>query len=357
MGLHTPLYDQHLAADARLVDFGGWDMPLNYGSQLAEHEAVRTTCGVFDVSHMTVVDVSGAGSRDFLRRIFANDIARIAEPGRALYGCMLTEAGGIIDDLIVYWRGGERYRLIVNAATRDKDLGWLAETSVGSDVEILERADLAMLAVQGPNARNTVAELLPAVDGLLKVRRFGFIETGETFCARTGYTGEDGFEIVLPAEAAAPLWDQLVAAGVAPCGLGARDSLRLEAGLGLYGSDMDETTHPYESNLGWTIDTTDPERQFIGRDAIAGHESPARVLTGLVLAKGGVLRAGQRVLTSAGEGVITSGGFGPTVQQSVALARMPAQGADAQVSVDIRGKEKPVQVVAPPFVRGGKATY
>ena len=356
MGHRTPLYEQHVAAGARMVDFGGWDMPLHYGSQLAEHAAVRSACGMFDVSHMTVVDVTGPAARAYLRHVFANDIARLKSPGRALYGCLLNATGGIVDDLIVYWRGDDRYRLVVNAATRDKDLAWLAAQVGDADVTLLERADLAMIAVQGPTARETALDVLGDT-GLADVRRFGFGERDDLFVARTGYTGEDGFEMILPDHAAAELWQRLADAGVVPAGLGARDSLRLEAGLGLYGSDMNDETHPYESNLGWTVDRSDPERRFIGRDALEAVGEPARQLTGIVLDGGGVLRAGQRVVTADGDGVITSGGFAPTLRASVGLVRVPAAVSLTAAEVEIRGKRLAVQVVEPPFVRAGKATF
>ena len=356
MGHKTPLYSQHVASKARMVDFGGWDMPLHYGSQLAEHEAVRTASGMFDVSHMTVIDVTGAGARDYLRRVFANDVERLAAPGRALYGCLLNDAGGIVDDLIVYWRGADEYRLVVNAATRDKDLGWLAQHADGSDVALLERRDLAMLAVQGPNARQSVIDVAGS-DVLSSVKRFAFAELGSWFVARTGYTGEDGFEIILPDSDAATVWQNLIDAGVTPAGLGARDSLRLEAGLGLYGQDMTDATTPYESNLGWTVDTRDSAREFIGRAALAAKAQPAEVLTGLVMTERGVLRSGQRVVTAAGDGVITSGGFSPTLKHSVALARIPAAAGLAEATVEIRGKHLAVRIVEPPFVRSGKPTF
>ncbi|MEM1263747.1 MAG: glycine cleavage system aminomethyltransferase GcvT [Pseudomonadota bacterium] len=354
MGHKTPLYDEHVAASARMVDFGGWDMPLQYGSQLAEHEAVRSSSGMFDVSHMTVVDVTGAGATEYLRRVVANDVARLTKPGKALYGCLLNDSAGIIDDLIVYFRGADNYRLVVNAATRDKDLAWLAATANDS-VTLVERADLAMVAVQGPDARQITAEVLGSADDLLAVRRFGFVEFSDSFIARTGYTGEDGFEIILPSADAAQLWRDLTNAGVAPCGLGARDSLRLEAGLCLYGSDMDETTSPYESNLAWTVDTSDAGRDFIGRTALGDPSAAECFLTGLLLPAGGVLRGGQTVVTDVGKGTITSGSFAPTLKASVALARLPTGTSSAEVI--IRKKQLPVQIVNPPFVRAGKATF
>ena len=251
MGNKTPLYDKHVEAGARIVDFGGWDMPLHYGSQKQEHHAVRGNAGVFDVSHMTIVDVAGDGARAFLRRLLANDVAKLDAAGRALYSCMLNEAGGVIDDLIAYYFDATNYRLIVNAATRDKDLAWIRGRAEASDVRISERAELAMLAVQGPQARELAASCIDTEwrDAALALRPFHGMYAGEVFVARTGYTGEDGFELVLPAANAPVLWDRLLAAGTLPCGLGARDTLRLEAAMNLYGNDMDETVSPLESGL------------------------------------------------------------------------------------------------------------
>lgn len=353
----TPLYDAHLAANGRMVDFSGWEMPINYGSQLEEHHQVRRDAGMFDVSHMTVVDLLGANVRPYLSRLLANDVSRLVEPGKALYSCMLNEQGGVIDDLIVYFLRDDRFRLVVNAATRDKDLAWLQRQARGFDIEVLERPTLAMIAVQGPNGRDKALavlepQLAEAASGL---GAFFACEAGDWFVARTGYTGEDGFEITLPADAAEGCWNRLLAAGVKPCGLGARDTLRLEAGMNLYGQDMDETTSPLVSGLGWTVAMKD-SREFIGRAALQAEKDagvPQR-LVGLVLEDRGILRHDQVVSTAEGPGIITSGGFSPTLERAIALARVPA-GTSAECTVEIRGKPLRARIVKPPFARNGRA--
>ncbi len=353
----TPLYAAHEAAGAKIVPFAGWAMPLSYGSELAEHRAVREDAGVFDVSHMGIVDFEGARCRDFLRHLLANDVARLNTPGQALYGTMLNSDGGIKDDLITYYRGPNRYRTVVNAGTRDSDIAWIRKVAKDYGVNVNERNELAMIAIQGPRARERAATLLPeALKGaVLELKPFTAVNSGDWFIARTGYTGEDGWEVMLPGERAPRFWQALIAAGVTPCGLAARDSLRLEAGLNLYGNDMDEATHPYESNLGWTVALDPADRDFIGRAALERvHEvGSARRLVGLVLDGRGIIRHGQRVITGDGDGVVTSGGFGPSVQRSVALARVPAA-VEATVKVIIRDREMPATVVKPPFVRRGK---
>jgi aminomethyltransferase len=358
MGLRTPLYDVHVAAGARIVDFGGWDMPVNYGSQIEEHHAVRRDAGMFDVSHMCVVDLRGARVRDFLRRLLANDVARLTQPGKALYSCLLREHGGVIDDLIVYYMDDHWYRMVVNAGTRDKDLEWLRAHAGGFEVSVEPRLDLAMIAVQGPNARQKAAALLdPALAArALELGYFFGSAADPWFVARTGYTGEDGWEIMLPASEAARLWGQLRDAGVAQCGLGARDTLRLEAGMNLYGNDMDETTSPLESGLGWTIAWDPQDRDFLGRAALSAQKAHgvARKLVGLVLADRGVLRSHQKVIVpGVGEGEVTSGTFSPTLERSIALARVPSQTTD-RCEVEIRGRLLNAAVVRPPFVRHGK---
>lgn len=361
MGLKTPLHASHVAAGARIVDFGGWEMPLHYGSQVEEHHAVRQHAGVFDVSHMTIVDVQGAGAFDFLRRLLANDVAKLEAPGKALYTCMLNEAGGVIDDLIVYFLEPGLYRLVVNAATRAKDLAWIGEQAEAFAVTVNEREDLALIAVQGPAARELTAGVLAGGEeavheAALALKPFSAADIGGRFVARTGYTGEDGFEIALPAADAPAFWQQLLDAGAAPCGLGARDTLRLEAGMNLYGSDMDEATSPLESGLGWTIAWDPPDRDFIGRTAAEQLRADAsrQQFTGLVLEDRGVLRNHQRVVVEGRpDGEITSGGFAPTLGRSIALARLPA-GDHAHARVDVRGKLLAARVVKPPFVRNGK---
>jgi aminomethyltransferase len=344
-----------------MVDFGGWDMPVNYGSQIDEHRAVRTDVGMFDVSHMLALDVEGAGARDFLRYVLANNVDRLKTPGKALYSCLLKPDGTVQDDLIVYFLHDDFFRLIVNAGTAEKDIEWFRERlrERQSAVTLTPRTDLAIIAVQGPNAARALPEALPSAAKLvstLKPFHAAILEDalGEVMIARTGYTGEDGFEVVLPAAAAADLWTRLSGAGVAPCGLGARDTLRLEAGMNLYGQDMDETVTPLESGLAWTIDLASP-RDFIGKSALNARP-PARQLIGLVLLdKGGVLRAHQKVHTDRGDGEITSGTFSPTLNQSIALARLPAGiAAGDKVKVVVRDRELAARVVKLPFVRNGK---
>jgi len=358
MGRKTPLYQQHLEAGARTVDFGGWDMPVHYGSQIEEHHAVRRDAGMFDVSHMCVVDIRGADSRAFLSRLLANDVARLAAPGKALYTCMLREDGGVLDDLIVYFLEEGSFRVVVNAATADKDIAWMSRQAGDHDVEIVPRRDLAIVAIQGPNARDKSAGVLPADcrGPALALEPFFAVRCGEWFVARTGYTGEDGFEVVLPATEVVDFWASLAEAGVRPCGLGARDTLRLEAGMNLYGSDMDEGVTPLESGLAWTVAMKDG-REFIGRQALEAQKAAGvpRKLVGLLLEDRGVLRAHQKVrVEGAGEGELTSGTFSPTLERSIGLARVPA-GTGGSVQVEIRGKLLAARVVKPPFVRHGKA--
>jgi aminomethyltransferase len=358
VGRHTPLFRLHQELGARMVDFGGWDMPVQYSSQIGEHHAVRRAAGVFDVSHMCVVDLKGARTRDFLRHLLANDVARLRSSGKALYSCMLNESGGVLDDLIVYYLSDTAYRLVVNAGTRDADLAWIRRQAASFGVEVTERADLAMLAVQGPEARAKAVQLLESADAAaaLALESFSGRELGDWFVSRTGYTGEDGFEIMMPAADAVPAWRELNALGVASCGLGARDTLRLEAGMNLYGNDMDASTNPLESGLAWTVAMSDDGRSFIGRAALEPirKAGSSRSLVGLLLEDRGVLRSHQRVLGERGEGATTSGSFSPTLERSIALARVPA-GTSGEVQVEVRGKLLKARVVRPPFVRNGKA--
>ncbi len=358
MGQRTPLYDLHVALGAKIVDFGGWDMPLHYGSQVEEHHQVRRDCGVFDVSHMTVVDVTGSQAKAYLQHLLANDVERLQVLGKALYSGMLNEQGGVIDDLIVYLTA-EGYRVVVNASTRDKDLAWMQLQSAGFDVVLQHQAGLAMLAVQGPQARAKTAELVSAARAALiqELKPFQGLPEGDWFIARTGYTGEDGLEIMLPAEQAPGFLNELVGAGIAPAGLGARDTLRLEAGMNLYGQDMTEEVSPLAANMGWTIAWEPAERQFVGRAVLEAQRAAGNQpkLVGLVLEERGVLRAHQVVrVEGVGEGEITSGSFSPTLGKSIALARVPA-GTGDRAEVEIRGKWFPVRVVQANFVRHGKA--
>jgi len=361
MGLKTPLYDTHVLQGAKIVDFGGWDMPLHYGSQIEEHHAVRRDAGMFDVSHMCIVDLTGGRVCEFLRFLLANDVGRLKTFGKALYSCMLLPNGGVIDDLIVYYMSETWYRMVVNAGTRDKDLAWIRRHALDFDVTVVERKELAMIAVQGPNARRKAAMLLlPEQQApVLELKPFFGAPFGAWFIARTGYTGEDGFEIMIPAAEAAAAWGRLLEHGVTPAGLGARDTLRLEAGMNLYGNDMDENFHPLESGLAWTVAFEPADRDFIGREALmrAQRES-GRELVGLLLEDRGVLRGHQKVLVAGGiagnSGEVTSGTFSPTLNRSIALARVPKTSQPA-VQVDIRGKMHAARIVKPPFVRHGKA--
>ena len=353
----TALYEQHVAAGARMVDFGGWDMPVAYGSQIEEHHAVRRDAGMFDVSHMCTVDLRGNGARALLLRLLANDVGRLTTPGKALYSCMLRPEGGVIDDLIVYFLEERWFRLVVNAGTAEKDLAWIRERAKEIGVAVVPRRDLAMIAVQGPKARAKAAALLPEAcrRPAAALGVFNAAPCDEWFVARTGYTGEDGYEIMMPAEEAPALWQALLTAGVTPCGLGARDTLRLEAGMNLYGNDMDETVSPLESGLAWTV-VLEGTRDFIGKAALEAQRAagPARKLVGLLLLERGVLRSHQRVVADgAGEGEVTSGTFSPTLERSIGFARVPAA-TGGSVNVDIRGRLLPARVVKPPFARNGK---
>ena len=357
MTQQTILNATHRALGAKMVDFGGWDMPLNYGSQIEEHHVVRRDAGMFDVSHMTVVDLHGAKVRAFLRHLFANSVDKLKVSGKALYSCMLNEQGGVIDDLIVYFLSEDFFRVVVNAATHDKDLAWIEKQAKAFDITVTERADLSMIAVQGPNARAKVQSCLsPATrEKAAKIGKFVACEGDGLFIARTGYTGEDGYEIIVPETQAVDLWNQLIAAGVTPAGLGARDTLRLEAGMNLYGQDMDETITPWEAGLAWTV-ALDEGRDFLGRAALEKQKADgvSRAMVGLVMDDKGVLRHGQRVVTARGDGEILSGTFSPTLGKAIAFARVPAATTD-KAEVDIRGKLAPVRVVKYPFVRDGKA--
>ena len=389
MGLKTALYDTHVRSGAKIVDFGGWEMPLHYGSQIEEHHAVRRDAGMFDVSHMGVVDLRGERVREFLQHLLANDVGRLKTPGKALYSCMLLPGGGVIDDLIVYFLSDTWFRLVVNAGTRDKDLAWIRQHAAAFAVAVAEQRDLAMIAIQGPNAREKTLPLLAAAQRTTAqgLAPFYGVSLDSWFVARTGYTGEDGFEVMLPAQDAARTWDALRAQGVVPAGLGARDTLRLEAGMNLYGNDMDESHHPLESGLTWTVAFEPGDRDFIGRqalEALRGAGGPE--LVGLLLEERGVLRSHQKVIVadsaaaagtaagtdaavsadaaananaSAGAGAgartgeVTSGTFSPTLNRSIALARVPKTTASG-VLVEIRGKWHAASIVKPPFARHGK---
>ena len=365
MGQRTELYHCHQKAGAKIVDFGGWDMPIHYGSQLEEHHAVRRHVGMFDVSHMTILDVDGPQSEDFLRQLLANDVAKLKKLGKALYTAMLNEEGGVIDDLIVY-RMAQGYRLILNCATREQDLNWITRQGAHFDVQFVEQVDMGIIAVQGPEAMPALQQWLTPESWkqVTELKPFFGAAVGDWWVAKTGYTGEDGVEMILPNDQLEACWSGLLEAGVKPCGLGARDTLRLEAGMNLYGSDMDESVSPLAAGMGWTIAWEPTEREFFGRNALArelesGEGGQQQV--GLVLEQGrAVLRAHQPVLLEERPiGEITSGSFSPTLECSIALARIEndIDPKDGTLHVDIRGKRFPVRVVAPPFVRHGKKQF
>jgi aminomethyltransferase len=360
MGNKTALYDKHVEAGAKIVDFGGWDMPIHYGSQLKEHAVVREVAGMFDVSHMTVVDVAGNDANAFLRYLLANDVDRLPYKGKALYSGLLNENGTVIDDLIVYNMEGW-YRLVVNCATREKDLAWIDKVSAKFEVSLTERPEVAMIAIQGPQAiAMTQAAVADKADAIASLKVFQGLDTQGWFIARTGYTGEDGLEIMLPESEAPAFWDALLEAGVTPSGLGARDTLRLEAGMNLYGNDMDETVTPLQSAMGWTVAFEPADRDFIGRKALEAQKAAGipNKLVGLVLEGRGIMRSHQKVVIEGCEetGEVTSGTFSPTLQQSIGMARVPASISDSCM-VEIRGKLIPARVVKMPFVRNGKKVY
>ncbi len=361
MANKTPFYDYHVEAGAKIVDFGGWDMPLHYGSQIDEHHIVRSKAGMFDVSHMTIVDVTGTEATAFLRYLLANDVKKINTAGKALYSGMLNETGGVIDDLIVYYLADDNYRMVVNASTQEKDLAWIEKNSEGFDVTLTHRDNLGTLAIQGPESRALAMSIMTKnrKSAAIEIDPFFAVESDGWFIARTGYTGEDGFEITIPLTDIETFWSDLIAAGVAPCGLGSRDTLRLEAGMNLYGSDMDENISPLEANMGWTVDLKDENRRFIGREAIEAKKAAGvkNKLVGLVLHGKGVLRDHQKVIVAdVGEGEITSGTFSPTLKIGIALARVPV-GTTDQAFVEVRNKQLPVTVIRPGFVRNGKQVF
>ena len=354
----TAFYAKHLESGAKMVDFAGWEMPIHYGSQMQEHHQVRNDAGMFDVSHMVILDLEGAGSKAFLQHLLANNVDKLKESGKALYSCMLTPDGTVIDDLIVYFITDTQWRIVVNAGTRDKDLAWMQQQIAAFNATLTERDDLSMIAAQGPNARAKVLGIMPAHEVAIvePLKAFYGAFVNDWFIARTGYTGEDGFEMMFPSAQAEKVWDALLAAGIKPIGLGARDTLRLEAGMNLYGTDMDETTSPLTSGLGWTIAWQPAERDFIGRSALEALKAAGvpQKFVGLVLEGKGVLRSHMKVVCASGDGETTSGTFSPTLGVAIALARVPADCGET-CEVDIRGKLHSAKVVKPSFVRNGKS--
>lgn len=353
---YTPLYQAHIDAQGKMVDFGGWEMPLNYGSQIEEHHQVRSDAGMFDVSHMTVVDFKGTQAKVFVQTLIANDVEKLKTEGKALYSCMLNESGGVVDDLIVYYINDEDYRMVINAGTTEKDIAWINLQAQSFDVSVEPKFDLAMIAVQGPNAREKVFAAMPGVENIAgELKPFNAASLGSLFIARTGYTGEDGFEIMLPDKSAEFTWKMLLEVGVKPCGLGARDTLRLEAGMSLYGSEMNDEVSPLEAALSWTVDLSNEDRQFVGRKALEElkNEGAKNTIVGLVLEGKGVIRNHQKVVTSLGDGEVTSGTFSPTMGKAIALARVPID-ATGSCEIEMRNKLVSAKIVKPPFVRNGK---
>ncbi len=349
----TVLNKAHRKAGAKMVDFGGWDMPINYGSQIEEHHAVRQRVGMFDVSHMTVIDIEGTEATAFLYQLLANDITKL-NLNQALYSTMLNHEGGVIDDLITYKISDTTYRVVVNAATREKDLAWITAQIAEFDATMKEQADTAMIAVQGPKAIETLQPLIEL--DLSQTKRFYAVYNDDMFVGRTGYTGEDGVEIIVPSEAAEALWEKLIDAGVQPCGLGARDTLRLEAGMHLYGQDMDEQITPLQCGLGWTLRKDND--QFNGADALNALRKTGinKKLIGLVLEGRGVLRHDQSLIDDDGnQGIITSGGYSPSTEKAIAMAVVDKGMNSESVQVQIRNKSLPCRVVKLPFVRNGKS--
>jgi aminomethyltransferase len=352
----TPLYQAHIDAGGKMVDFGGWEMPLNYGSQIEEHHQVRKNVGMFDVSHMTTVDFKGAEAKLFLQTLIANDVDKLKTPGKALYSCMLNDNGGVIDDLIVYYLNDEYYRMVINAGTTKKDIAWINTQVDGFDVSVEPQLNLAMIAIQGPNARAKLFEAMPGIEEIAsELKPFNAVSLGGLFIARTGYTGEDGFEIMLPEKSAEFTWKMLLEVGVKPCGLGARDTLRLEAGMSLYGVEMNDEISPLESALTWTVDLNNKNRQFIGRKALEKlkDEGVKKTIVGLVLEGKGVIRNHQKVITSLGNGEVTSGSFSPTMGKAIALASVPI-GVTGFCEIEIRKNKVSAKIIKPPFVRNGK---
>ncbi len=358
MSIKTPLYQTHANLAAQFTDFAGYTLPLHYGSSSNEHQMVRESAGMFDASHMVIVDLHGNDATAWLRQLLSNDVAKLTN-GRALYTCMCRESGGVIDDLIVYRLADDRYRLILNAANREKDLAWM-EAHRPPSIRTHEIQGQAVIAIQGPDAVRLTQAALAEMDrpmDVLAMNRFSAVESGDWFVARTGYTGEDGLEIVLPASQSATLWAALAAQDIGPAGLGARESLRVEAGLCLYGQELDEEHTPAESGIASTIDIEDPDRDFIGRDVLEDHKlfgGRCRQV-GIVLDGRGAVSKGQAVeLVGKTIGRITSSTFSPTREVSLALARVDRE---FKGGCDVNSGDRLIaaHIASIPFVPHGQA--
>jgi aminomethyltransferase len=357
----TPLNDVHRESGARMVPFGGWDMPVEYSGLIAEHNAVRTAAGLFDVSHMGQFEVEGEGALAFLQRVTANNVAKLVD-GQAQYSALPMPSGCPVDDIIVYRRSARRFLVVVNAANIQKDWEWLLAQKP-SDCGLHDLSDqFALLALQGPKAAAILQGLTPVDLATVAFYHFaeGHVGGAEAILARTGYTGEDGFEVFVAPEAAPALWRAIVAAGqpqgLLPAGLGARDTLRLEARMMLYGNDMDETTSLIEAGLGWIVSLDEAKGEFNGRAALAEHKAKGapRKLVGFETVERGIPRHGYPVVLD-GEVVsaVTSGTFAPFLQKSIGLAYLPAARAavGTELAIDIRGRRTAARVVATPFYK------
>jgi aminomethyltransferase len=352
MSLRTPLYEKHLELGAKLVDFAGWEMPVQYEGIREEHSAVRTHAGVFDVSHMGEVEVEGPGALGFLQRVLSNDVAKI-EVGGAQYSCLCNEGGGVLDDLFAYRLGGDRYLIVTNSANHGTDLAWLGRWSRGFDVAVRDVADrYAMLAVQGPHARGIVAAALGVE--LPPRMRISAVRIGgrPALACGTGYTGEDGVELLIDPEIAPAIWAELLDASVVPCGLGARDTLRLEVCFHLHGNDLTPERNPIEAGLGWCCAEG---TGFIGAEAIAAvrRDGPSEKLVPFKIEGAGIPRQGNPVLVG-GEpaGVVTSGTFSPSLEVGIGMAYLRATlGTEpgTEIEIDVRGKRRPARIASKPL--------
>ena len=349
----TALNKSHIELGAKMVNFSDWEMPISYSSLIEEHNAVRNTAGIFDVSHMSVFDFDGGNQVAFFEKIFANDIKKISKDNKAIYGALLNEEGGILDDLIIY-HANDKFRLVSNCSTREQNKQWYEKHAVEFGVKVIERSDVGILAIQGPDALNKILAIKEIDAQVNNLQSFECMFEGDKLYARTGYTGEDGLELIVPTKDINHLWNQALALGCVPIGLGARDTLRLEAGLNLYGNDMTINNHPYESNLGWTIDMSDENRQFIGKDALLSiDQSKSQKIVGIILKDKGVLRSGYEITHEQGKGVVLSGSYSPTLQFSIGLARVD-QGYQQNGKVIIRNKVLNIDFVSPRFLGQGK---
>jgi aminomethyltransferase len=347
----TPLFEQHEKLGAKLVPFAGWEMPVSYEGIREEHSAVRTHAGMFDVSHMGEVEVEGPAALAFLQRVLSNDVAAI-DPGGAQYSCLCNEEGGVIDDLFAYRLGGDRYLLVTNSANHEEDLAWLGRWSRGFDVLVRDVADrYAMLAVQGPHARGIVSRTL-GVELPPRMRvAAGRVGGRPALVCGTGYTGEDGVELLIDPDVAAPIWAELLDAGVVPCGLGARDTLRLEVCFHLHGNDLSLDRNPIEAGLGWCCSE---ETGFVGAEAVARAraEGTAEKLVPFKIEGAGIPRQGNPAMAAEEEvGVVTSGSFSPSLEIGIGLAYVRAELAEpgAEVEIDVRGKRRPARIASKPL--------